>query len=174
MASGISIFLCSFSFSVILKSLWQSLIVKKCLNIKSMDWIESDGNLTTEYYNETVTSLKLATNRQQLTEILNEFATECQGDLALKRVALLNMDVFLLIQTICRRSIFLSDKTGTRSFPSSELIWASSLDVGADRNEISDTARGTVQTSKGRAEVELLERFRLYESALNVRPHFPY
>lgn len=127
-----------------------------------------DDPITREYYQETVLSLKQAESRQDLIEVLQEFAGECQSDTSLKGLAFETLDIFIVLQSICRGALFQPEPGSRRTFQNAAVLWASCLDtaeqVGARRAD----DRRAVQLNIDKLEAELLERFILYEAALNV------
>jgi hypothetical protein len=129
---GCTVYANTISFSKIFLSLWHARIVKKCLNVKIKRSTGTDP-LTREYYEETVSCLKLADTRDELINVLEEFAIECRSDSSLKLLAFETLDVFIVLQAICRGSLFQSETGGQRILVHSVKLWASCLDAVVER-----------------------------------------
>ena len=145
------------------------MIVKRCLDIRFPRPSEPGDSLTIDYYDETIVSIKYSEKRTELIGILLEFAHEVRNDAALKLLAFQRLDIFILLQAACRRTLFETEAGAQNSFINGDLLWSSCLDQIIDRGGRAgmEDAR-TVQLSREKASTELLERFQVYEASLNV------
>lgn len=76
-------------------------------------------------------SLKLAESRSDLIVVLSEFARECQEDMSLKLLAFETLDVFIVLQAVCRGALFQSDAATRDTFMRPDLLWTSCLGIAA-------------------------------------------
>ena len=147
----------------IVRSMWQSSIISGTLLLNLGRTALSDAR---EYYDETMLSFRLVNDKNEFIQILNEFAAECKADLTLKYQCIESADIYMFIHATCQRCLFRPEVTTILFYNDDSPLWSSVRDLDLDF-VIGDVGSATSPREE-RALVELTQRFKIYEEALNV------